>query len=1374
MENETVMDFNSASFLPMVGFDGFAMMTRRRGDVPEKNEVVVVESPFFAGASSAVQLLLSSSDCGGPMSMVAKGLCCGDVFSSPTPTLTAQSNFFAQLPSSCSQNLCKEFRNLTIRRSCRSLPLDSTSYDELGKLIVGLLRPSHHPAPPLKKMKRGAPFDSKRGREAQKARGGTKEGEELVEGHGAPLDFEEFSMDAPLTQRLRLESTSSNEIFQRFFTDALRNSVQLSTQRSFVKTTRTFAMKHYDDRGNPKNGPPTIVHVHDVEGGDPIIICRCHAADLSRITMNRNKLGMEGGNCWHERILEDARANREIALNRVESLGFGYGNGNGSGSGSISIIPGNRNLSCMYVFSELEKVKAAVVGVSENRMSCLVCSVQSIKAAGAGPSRLCPHINSVKDIFSDAEEDDLEHMSPEANQIARRVAGLFGGDRVCPQPPASHFNITNGTYEFPSYTFDIEQREFDLRGNIAPLIPKVPSSNSRSACAGGGGDCQIIRLKVQVKHLQGVGGLLDDVIRNGFVTTVPHCQECHEEVSFSELYGGGNGNGTGNGNGNGDDDDECENRWCSHCHLSPEDGVRICNICATQTCLSCSVHVVFVGDTFLRAFPELKAQNIVGNCPPGDVIEAIKDALDNASLIDGPMNFFLPKLPGNVCLCGAGEYSVNGLELEGESLLHTLTHVKQVDIYKLHCPNQSDDCVIYYSGHEDGMLRFTSGSAFSHEVFYLAMELSRTMGSSSMSVVGMLAMVYRLSGAPGNQKFAEYKQYQDALFAFLSLQQRKFNRRCVVCPPRMTKAGMMYNDCRQLGWDGQGLKCLRNPRHRILHVPRPGAPTADCRKRRPIDRLVIPGGSGTKGVFHRTFLRFLARSILGRKLSKEERELDGKEEEFRASFMTAEEVKDYQQCAEVLLRVHARRVRSNEDGTCFFSSEFENSLAGVALLIANNAAEISQVMPHEMVPYIEDVLKKSDEGCLEIQSLQRDALLGISPFRRSLLTLVMTSALSPQDPNCAFFEANANELGNETGNETGNGTGTGTGTIDRTGHRSGNGSSMHRATSSLLKALIGAEQAEWNEARRATNVPDYTTPELREDRNKPDPSSGVFCSLTKYGGQLRDFPEFLNAPRDRKGSTLGQECEKRQWTNQKWKRDQFSNDGTGTLVCMASGLPIAVMFFDTGESPAHLSGLLSTHMPKSNRDITVVVDTPCMTSAYARTRLPRFNRRVKYLCDRMHVTPHKCAEVTNMDDFPTLDRLNSPLVEQWHALTYLLKTRMKHMSAERAMFLLLVLQDDRADVIANRLGAPDNWREWPESDDDEVSVDSTLSSEADEDENSERDSAGPLSTSSSDSDDSRDSDDVPGEGGQGGSGVHESSVLWRRSRGWSVESDGSN
>ena len=144
-----------------------------------------------------------------------------------------------------------------------------------------------------------------------------------------------------------------------------------------------------------------------------------------------------------------------------------------------------------------------------------------------------------------------------------------------------------------------------------------------------------------------------------------------------------------------------------------------------------------------------------------------------------------------------------------------------------------------------------------------------------------------------------------------------------------------------------------------------------------------------------------------------------------------------------------------------------------------------------------------------------------------------------------------------------------------------------------------------------------------------------------------------------------------------------------------------------------------------------------------------------------------------MDDFPTLDRLNSPLVEQWHALTYLLKTRMKHMSAQRAMFLLLVLQDDRADVIANRLGAPDNWREWPESDDDEVSVGSTLSSEADEDENSERDSAGPLSTSSSDSDDSRDSD-VPGEGGQRGSGVHESSVLWRRSRGWSVESDGSN
>ena len=150
-----------------------------------------------------------------------------------------------------------------------------------------------------------------------------------------------------------------------------------------------------------------------------------------------------------------------------------------------------------------------------------------------------------------------------------------------------------------------------------------------------------------------------------------------------------------------------------------------------------------------------------------------------------------------------------------------------------------------------------------------------------------------------------------------------------------------------------------------------------------------------------------------------------------------------------------------------------------------------------------------------------------------------------------------------------------------------------------------------------------------------DYGSGVALNFTSHGGQLRPMPKLPKWTQTTARS--GVDCETRQWELSRHKKKRpYLIPGAFSVWC--AECPLGVVLMTHHEGPSTSTSALYTHLPETNRDMTVVCDNPCHVSEFARTRFPRFFRLIRYLCDRFHLWPHKCRVVTDMDEFPYLDK----------------------------------------------------------------------------------------------------------------------------------------
>ena len=138
-----------------------------------------------------------------------------------------------------------------------------------------------------------------------------------------------------------------------------------------------------------------------------------------------------------------------------------------------------------------------------------------------------------------------------------------------------------------------------------------------------------------------------------------------------------------------------------------------------------------------------------------------------------------------------------------------------------------------------------------------------------------------------------------------------------------------------------------------------------------------------------------------------------------------------------------------------------------------------------------------------------------------------------------------------------------------------------------------------------------------------------------------------------------------------------------TVLTSHEGCKDAAAALYSYSSLEHLQGLIS--------------DAPCMLAAYPNTRAPREFCGIKHTCDRLHVAAHTCFEVHSPDEYPKFDHMNTPLIEQFHAVMNTLGHVVRGSTLEHDMFLLQMLEDDHYIKRCDMLGVPEHRRHWPAS-----------------------------------------------------------------------------
>ena len=94
-----------------------------------------------------------------------------------------------------------------------------------------------------------------------------------------------------------------------------------------------------------------------------------------------------------------------------------------------------------------------------------------------------------------------------------------------------------------------------------------------------------------------------------------------------------------------------------------------------------------------------------------------------------------------------------------------------------------------------------------------------------------------------------------------------------------------------------------------------------------------------------------------------------------------------------------------------------------------------------------------------------------------------------------------------------------------------------------------------------------------------------------------------------------------------------------------------------------------------------------------------------------------------MDDYQYYKKINTSLIEQWHAVVHKLGVRAKSMTMEHTLFILLCLMDDHYMEMADAAEIPESARYWPATTDGLVVLedddDEDIEGDVDEDATSE-------------------------------------------------------
>jgi len=671
-----------------------------------------------------------------------------------------------------------------------------------------------------------------------------------------------------------------------------------------------------------------------------------------------------------------------------------------------------------------------------------------------------------------------------------------------------------------------------------------------------------------------------------------------------------------------------------------------CGGCEIVLCPECTGNAATVSgvlneEKFTSSFPEFSHLPSPLAITPA-LLQKVRNVGEKNTSGVVPLNFMppLPLMKGTAHDCTFDE---TGYTFSRNCTVYGASFSQEARVFNLNCNEGHQGCKIEFAGPDRGVFQFSTKTSFRTDVFELFWGIQRsTRGSSASSFVDLMEGIYSRNGSGG---FVSEPTFRDAFFAYFSMFDIDFNTRCLTCPVvKDPETGVLATTCKVIGYDAVTLMSKRDKSPYNFNAPSgDGEVDYNCKDERTYNRLFFPGSENSAIGMIRKDMAYLCSLVLASVKSTDAAE---------AAALT--------KLGTLCARIRAEpRIEAFESPAALLVAAIKGPrtvlircLATVFLCMCNLQGEVLQISNVEEASFLAQALRREKDGTLSALFLAQKRGENI---RSSIVELLCASVVRP----------------------------------------SGQADDQVLRLRDDMKIFFGAIIKETAGALRKARNDGLLPPIPPEERKPANPSeTGLMLNFTRGGQQLRKVPRW-EEPHKRSRKASAGICAKKQF-ELKNRHGKFMNKTRAILnfVCLQSRQSMGFVTLQEHEGRSH--GVLAMYLFLPYLARFVVCDTGCQSASWAHTHLKYFFRRWKFVVDRFHHFPHKCALVTKAEEFPIMQGKNDSLVEQLHRYQRSLGLTMLNMSQDRATFLLQLLNYHMFCELADRAGIPKEQRAWPD------------------------------------------------------------------------------